>query len=131
MTTRSTLLSQITTNLTGSNVTVSSELPWLQDGTELYKKNKKHFYLSEESESREEFIKTLDKNDVEEKTVTLNGYLVVDAKNQPGDITNVVANIMSANSSITSTIDNSVSYATTFEGDDIIYTFEYNFITIT
>jgi len=103
----------------------------LQDGTELYKKNKKHFYLSEESESRDEFIKTLDKNDVEEKTVTLNGYLVVDAKNQPGDITNVVANIMNANSSITSTIDNSVSYETTFEGDDIIYTFEYNFITIT
>jgi hypothetical protein len=131
MTTRSTLLSQITTNLTGSNVAVSSELPWLQDGTELYKKNKKHFYLSEESESRDEFIKTLDKNDVEEKTVTLNGYLVVDAKNQPGDITNVVANIMNANSSITSTIDNSVSYETTFEGDDIIYTFEYNFITIT
>jgi|DEB0MinimDraft_10_1074344.scaffolds.fasta_scaffold140889_2 hypothetical protein len=131
MTTRSTLLSQITTNLTGSNVAVSSELPWLQDGTELYKKNKKHFYLSEESESRDEFIKTLDKNDVEEKTVTLNGYLVVDAKNQPGDITNVVANIMNANSSITSTIDNSVSYETTFEGDDIVYTFEYNFITIT
>ena len=131
MTTRSTLLSQITTNLTGSNVSVSQELPWLADGVELYKKNKKHFYLSEESESREEFIKTLDKNDVEEKTITLNGYLVVDAKNQPGDITSVVANIMSANSSITNTIDNSVSYKTTFEGDDIIYTFEYNFITIT
>jgi heterodisulfide reductase subunit A-like polyferredoxin len=131
MTTRSTLLSQITTNLTGSNVSVSQELPWLADGVELYKKNKKHFYLSEESESREEFIKTLDKSDVEEKTITLNGYLVVDAKNQPGDITSVVANIMSANSSITNTIDNSVSYETTFEGDDIIYTFEYNFITIT
>lgn len=128
---RSTLLTQITTNLTGSNVSVSQELPWLQDGVELYKKNKKHFYLSEESEDREEFIKTLDKNDVEEKTTTLNGYLVVDAKNQPGDIANVVANIMSANSSITGTISNEVSYETEIEGDDIIYTFEYNFITIT
>jgi heterodisulfide reductase subunit A-like polyferredoxin len=128
---RSTLLTQITTNLTGSNVSVSQELPWLQDGVELYKKNKKHFYLSEESEDREEFIKTLDKNDVEEKTTTLNGYLVVDAKNQPGDIANVVANIMSANSSITGTISNEASYETEIEGDDIIYTFEYNFITIT
>ena len=128
---RSTLLTQITTNLTGSNVSVSQELPWLQDGVELYKKNKKHFYLSEESEDREEFIKTLDKNDVEEKTTTLNGYLVVDAKNQPGDIANVVANIMSANSSVTGTISNECSYETEIEGDDIIYTFEYNFITIT
>ena len=128
---RSTLLTQITTNLTGSNVTVSQELPWLQDGVELYKKNKKHFYLSEESEDREEFIKTLDKSDVEEKTTTLNGYLVVDAKNQPGDIANVVANIMSANSSVTGTISNEASYETSIEGDDIIYTFEYNFITIT
>lgn len=128
---RSTLLTQITTNLTGSNVSVSQELPWLQDGVELYKKNKKHFYLSEESEDREEFIKTLDKSDVEEKTTTLNGYLVVDAKNQPGDIANVVANIMSANSSITGTISNEASYETEIEGDDIIYTFEYNFITIT
>lgn len=128
---RSTLLTQITTNLSGSNVTVSQELPWLQDGVELYKKNKKHFYLSEESEDREEFIKTLDKSDVEEKTTTLNGYLVVDAKNQPGDISNVVANIMSANSSVTGTISNEASYETSIEGDDIIYTFEYNFITIT
>ena len=128
---RSTLLTQITTNLTGSNVTVSQELPWLQDGVELYKKNKKHFYLSEESEDREEFIKTLDKSDVEEKTTTLNGYLVVDAKNQPGDIANVVANIMSANSSVTGTISNEASYETSIEGDDIIYTFAYNFITIT
>ena len=40
---RSTLLTQITTNLAGSNVTVSQELPWLQDGVELYKKNKKTF----------------------------------------------------------------------------------------
>ena len=128
---RSTLLTQITTNLSGSNVTVSQELPWLQDGVELYKKNKKHFYLSEESEDREEFIKTLDKSDVEEKTTTLNGYLVVDAKNQPGDIANVVANIMSANSSVTGTISNEASYETAIEGDDIIYTFEYNFITIT
>ncbi len=128
---RSTLLTQITTNLSGSNVTVSQELPWLQDGVELYKKNKKHFYLSEESEDREEFIKTLDKSDVEEKTTTLNGYLVVDAKNQPGDIANVVANIMSANSSVTGTISNEASYETSIEGDDIIYTFAYNFITIT
>jgi hypothetical protein len=127
---RSTLLSQITTNLAGSNVSVSQELPWNSGGQVLYLKNKKHFYLDEEQESREEFIKTLDKQDVEQKTITLNGYLTVDAKNQPGDIANVVANIIAANSSITTTIDNSVEVTTEIEDDDITYTFEYNFITI-
>jgi|TARA_R110002020_G_scaffold170331_3_gene359943 hypothetical protein len=127
---RSTLLSQITTNLAGSNVSVSQELPWNSGGQVLYLKNKKHFYLDEEQESREEFIKTLDKQDVEQKTITLNGYLTVDAKNQPGDIANVVANIIAANSSITTTIDNSVEVTTEIENDDITYTFEYNFITI-
>ena len=127
---RSQLLTQITTNVAGSNISVSSELPWNSGGQVLYLKNKKHFYLDEEQESREEFIKTLDKQDVEQKTITLNGYLTVDAKNQPGDIANVVANIIAANSSITTTIDNSVEVTTEIEDDDITYTFEYNFITI-
>ena len=43
MSTRATLLSQITTNIANSNISVSQELPWQQDGTELYKKNKKLF----------------------------------------------------------------------------------------
>ena len=42
---RSTLLAQITTNLTGSSVAVSSELPFENSGNPLYIKNKKRFYL--------------------------------------------------------------------------------------
>ena len=127
---RSQLLTQIITNVAGSNISVSQELPWNSGGQVLYLKNKKHFYLDEEQESREDFIKTLDKNDVEQKTITLNGYLTVDAKNQPGDISSVVANIIAANSVITTTIDNSVEVTTEIDNDDITYTFEYNFITI-
>ena len=127
---RSQLLTQIITNVANSNISVSQELPWNSGGQVLYLKNKKHFYLDEEQESREEFIKTLDKNDVEQKTITLNGYLTVDAKNQPGDISSVVANIIAANSVITTTIDNSVEVTTEIDNDDITYTFEYNFITI-
>ena len=127
---RDTLLTQITTNLAGSNVKVSSELPFNNGGEVLYMKNKKHFYLDAEQEAREEFIKCLDKNDVEQTTTTLNGYLTVDAKNQPGDISNVVANILSANSAITNTIDNSAGVTTEIENDAITYTFEFNFITI-
>ena len=127
---RSQLLTQIITNVANSNISVSQELPWNSGGQVLYLKNKKHFYLDEEQESREDFIKTLDKNDVEQKTITLNGYLTVDAKNQPGDISSVVANIIAANSVITTTIDNSVEVTTEIDNDDITYKFEYNFITI-
>jgi hypothetical protein len=128
---RDTLLTQITTNLTGSSVKVSSELPWNNGGEVLHIRNKKHFYLDEEQEAREEFIKCLDKNDVEQKTTTLNGYLTVDAKNQPSDIANVVADILSANSVITASIDSSADVTTEIEDDYITYTFEFNFITIT
>ncbi len=127
---RDTLLTQITTNLAGSNVKVSSELPFNNGGEVLYMKNKKHFYLDAEQEAREEFIKCLDKNDVEQTTTLLNGYLTVDAKNQPGDISNVVASILSANSVITNTIDNSAGVTTEIENDAITYTFEFHFITI-
>ena len=127
---RAELLTQIITNVANSNISVSQELPWNSGGQVLYSKNKKHFYLDEEQESYEPFIKCLDKQDVEQKTITLNGYLTVDAKNQPGDISSVIANIVAANSVITTTIDNSVDVSTDIDNDDITYTFEFNFITI-
>lgn len=127
---RDTLLTQITSNLSGSSVKVSSELPWNNGGEVLHVKNMKHFYLDAEEETREEFIKCLDKNDVEQTTTTLTGYLTVDAKNQPSDISSVVANVVSANSVITASIDSSVDVTTDIEDDYVTYTFEFNFITI-
>jgi len=127
---RDTLLAQITSNLSGSSVKVSSELPWNNGGEVLHVKNMKHFYLDAEEQTREEFIKCLDKNDVEQTTTTLTGYLTVDAKNQPSDISSVVANVASANSVITASIDSSVDITTEIEDDYITYTFEFNFITI-
>ena len=127
---RDTLLTQITSNLSGSSVKVSSELPWNNGGEVLYVKNMKHFYLDAEEQTREEFIKCLDKNDVEQTTTTLTGYLTVDAKNQPSDISSVVANVVSANSVITASIDSSVDVTTDIEDDYVTYTFEFNFITI-
>lgn len=128
---RDTLLTQITTNLSGSSVKVSSELPWNNGGEVLHTKNMKHFYLDAEEELREEFIKCLDKNDVEQTTTTLTGYLTVDAKNQPSDISSVVANVIAANTVITTSIDTNVDVSTEIEDDYITYTFEFNFITIT
>jgi len=46
MSLRSDLLANVTTQLNGSSVSVTSELPWSAGGVELYRKNKKKFYLS-------------------------------------------------------------------------------------
>ncbi len=130
MSTRSDLLTQITTNIAGSNISVSSELPFTASGQSLYLKNMKHFYLDEEQDDREQVLKTLDGFELEQKTITLEGYMSVDAKNQPGDIASVVANIINANSVITGTVNNSTVSTTEITDDVITYTFEFNFITI-
>jgi len=130
MSTRSDLLTQITTNIAGSNISVSSELPFTASGKTLYLKNMKHFYLDEEQDDREQVLKTLDGFELEQTTITLDGYMSVDAKNQPGDIANVVANIMNANSVITGTVNNTTVSTTEITDDVITYTFEFNFITI-
>ena len=130
MSTRSDLLTQITTNIAGSNISVSSELPFTASGQSLYLKNMKHFYLDEEQDDREQVLKTLDGFELEQKTITLEGYMSVDAKNQPGDIASVVANIINANSAITGTVNNSTVSTTEITDDVITYTFEFNFITI-
>ena len=128
--TRTSLLSQITTNIACSNISVSSELPFTASGQSLYLKNMKHFYMDEEQDEREQVLKTLDGFELEQTTISLEGYMSVDAKNQPGDIANVVANIMNANSVITGTVSNDTSVTTELEDDVITYTFEFNFITI-
>jgi len=130
MSTRSDLLTQITTNIAGSNISVSSELPFTASGQSLYLKNMKHFYLDEEQDDRTQVLKTLDGFELEQSQITLEGYMSVDAKNQPGDIANVVANIMNANSVISGTVDNTSQVSTEIVDDVITYTFEFNFITI-
>lgn len=127
---RSDLLTQITTNIAGSNISVSSELPFTSGGETLYLKNMKNFYLDEEQDDREQVLKTLDGYELEQNTITLNGYFACDAKNQPGDTSSVVANIMNANSVVTGTVNNSTQVTTEIVEDVITYTFEFNFITI-
>ena len=128
--TRTSLLNQITTNLANSNISVSSELPFTASGQSLFLKNMKHFYMDEEQDERDQVLKTLDGFELEQKTITLEGYMSVDAKNQPGDIDNVVANIISANTVVSGTVNNTTTQTTEIIDDVITYTFEFNFITI-
>jgi len=127
---RSTLLTQITTNLTGSSVAVSSELPFENSGNPLYIKNKKRFYLDEEDIATETLYKTVDGTQIDQTTTTIEGYLCVDAKNPLTDIGTIISNLISAKSSIANTVEADCEYSTEIEGDDLTYIFEYSFVTV-
>ena len=78
---RDNLKSNLDVSLSGSNVAVSSELPYTTGGEALYNKNMKKLYLDEDNISKTELINCLDNNDVVETETTVTGFLSVDAKN--------------------------------------------------
>lgn len=127
MSKRSDLLTQLTSSLSGSNVSVSSELPWITGSEPLYVQNMKVLYLDEEQISQDILFTTLDSHEVVSNVSTINGYLQVDAKNQPGDIANVVSNVLSAKSVISGVVSKQSDYETEITSDKITYTFEYRF----
>ena len=126
---RDTLLTAITSNVSSSNVTVSSELPWIQGDTPLYSINMKKFYLDEEQISNTVLYETLDDNKIYEKETTMEGFLEVDAKNPLSDIDTVISGILDSKSAIANTTIAESSYTTETENDRITYTFEFRFIT--
>jgi len=126
---RDTLLTAITSNVSGTSVTVSSELPWIQGDSPLYSINMKKFYLDEEQISKTVFIETLDDGKLYETETTMEGYLEVDAKNSLSDIDTVISGILASNSAIANTTIAESNYTTETENDRITYTFEFRFIT--
>jgi len=126
---RDTLLTAITSNVSGTSVTVSSELPWIQGDSPLYSINMKKFYLDEEQISKTVFIETLDDGKLYETETTMEGYLEVDAKNSLSDIDTVISGILASKSAIANTTIAESNYTTETENDRITYTFEFRFIT--
>lgn len=124
---RSSLLTQLTTNLAGSNVSVSSELPFESGGDVLYAKNMKTLYVDEEQISEETLYEVLDRNNFLTNLSTLNAYLQVDAKTQLTDINTIISNVLSSKSVITNTITSESDYDTEIDLDHIVYTFEFRF----
>jgi len=127
MTIRSDLLTQLTTNLAGTNVTVSSELPFTSSGETLYAKNMKVLYVDEEQIEQDTLHPVLDRNNIEINLSTINAFLQVDAKNQLSDIQTIISNVLSAKNVITNTITSESDYTTVFSLDSIVYEFEFRF----
>lgn len=128
--TRDSLITQLTTNLTNSNVSVSSELPYTSSGEELFAKNMKVLYVDEENIAQDTLYPVLDRNNITQNTSSVIAYLQVDAKNQLSDINSIISNILSAKSVITGTISSESEYATEYDLDRILYTFEFRFLTV-
>jgi len=128
---RDDLITQITTNLTSyTNFNVVSDLPYDASGQPLYQKNFKTVYIDEQEDSKVQLYRTLDQGEVFQTDVIVNGYLTVDAKNQPSDIDNVITGILNAKNVITGTQLNEAFYETEIQDDFITYTFEYNFTNV-
>jgi hypothetical protein len=124
---RDSLITQLTTNLTGSNVSVSSELPFTSGGETLYEKNMKTLYVDEEEISQDTLYEVLDRNNIAINTSSVTAYLQVDAKNQLSDINSIISNVLSAKSVITATISSESDYDIDYDLDAILYTFEFRF----
>ncbi len=128
---RDTLLANLTTSLSGSNVTISSELPFEAGGIRLYDKNMKKLYLSYDRTAMTEMFNTLSPaTDVYQKEITLNAYFTVDAKNQPSDIDTVVSRILNSRLSVSNCHLNECTVSNDTFDDRITYTFEYRFLTL-
>ena len=124
---RDSLITQLQTNLSGSNVSVSLELPFTSGGETLYEKNMKTLYVDEEQISQDTLYEVLDRNNLNTNQSTLNAFVTLDAKTQLSDINSIISNVLSAKSVITNTITSESDYESDIDLDKITYTFEFRF----
>ncbi len=127
---RNTLLANLSTSLTGTNVSVSSELPFSAAGVALYDKNMKKLYLDNDQNERTQLFSTIDNNDVFQQEILVNGYLTVDAKNEPGDISNVITKVVNSRFSVANCYLRECGVTNEYNDDRITYNFEFRFLTI-
>lgn len=130
MAVRDTLLANLATTLANTNVSTSSELPFTSAGVALYDKNMKKLYLDVDKNNRTELFSTLDNNDVWQQEIIVNGYLTVDAKNQPTDIETVVDAVVNSRLSVANCYLKECAVTNEYAEDRNTYTFEFRFLTI-
>lgn len=130
MSIRTDLLANVTTQLSGTSVGVSNELPWQSGGVPLYEKNMKKFYLSQPNKEIRQLHTTLDRSDVFETETTLTAYFTVDAKNEPTDIDTIVSKVLNSRNSIAGQYINECEVTVEAEQDRNTYTFVYRFVKV-
>lgn len=124
---RTQLLSAITTAIsTVTQFATSTELPWLQNGTPLFRKNLKKVYVDQSYQEQSTLIPTLNGGEVFQNDLITNVYVACDAKNPPSQLDLLVSKILSAKDS-TGVVNFGTESDYTFDKDEdvIIYTFEF------
>lgn len=127
---RDDLKANLDVSLAGSNVSVSSELPYSVGGETLYNKNMKYLYIDEDNIEVTELISCLDNNDVNQTETEVKGFLSVDAKNQPGDIDTIITSILNSRNAISNQTIRECEMTTENTNDVITYTFDFRFVTV-
>ena len=127
---RDDLLANLSIALNGSNVSVSSELPFDSAGVPLYEKNMKKLYIGEDNISREPLVEVLDFNPVENVVTLVTAFLTIDAKNPIGDIDTITGAVINSKNSIADQITRNCVMTTDFTADSLTYQFEFEFTTI-
>lgn len=127
---RDNLKANLDVSLAGSNVSVSSELPYSVGGETLYNKNMKYLYIDEDNIEVTELISCLDNNDVNQTETEVTGFLSVDAKNQPGDIDTIITKILNSRNAISNQTIRECEMTTENTNDVITYTFGFRFVTV-
>lgn len=131
LTYRDTLLTRIATVLNSYNqFGHSSELPFVAGGTPLHIKNMKTVYVDEAQTEAVEYIRTLDKRDVDYNDTVIRAYVAVDAKNKPSQTNSMLTAIETAKNVIAPVIAADTVLTTEIQDDVIIYSIEYIFRTI-
>jgi hypothetical protein len=131
LTFRDTLLTKLATVLNSYNqFSLSTELPFVAGGTALFLKNMKTVYVDEAQTADVEFIRTLDKRDVDYTDTTMRAYVAVDAKNKPSQTNSMLVAIEAAKSAIAPVISSDTVLTTEIQDDVIVYSVEYIIRTI-
>ena len=124
---RTELLSAITSaTSTLTQFAVSTELPWAQNGTPLFRKNMKKIYVDRSRQEQSTLIPTLNGGDVYQNDLITEVYVACDAKNSPSQLDNLITNILGAKDS-TGVVNFGTESDYTIDKDEdvLIYTFEF------
>jgi hypothetical protein len=124
---RTELLSAITTAIsTVTQFAVSTELPWEQNGTALFRKNLKRVYVDQTIQNQSTLIPTLNGGDVYQNDLITMVYVACDAKNPPSQLDLLITKILNAKDS-TGVVNfgTESDYTVDKQEDVLIYTFEF------
>jgi hypothetical protein len=127
---RSTLITQLQTDLAVGNISVSTELPYTAGSDSLNIKNMKTVYVDADNTEITQNQVFLSGSGVDQTETTINAYLSVDAKNPPADLDTRIASIQNAKTSVANVFIRECETTSDIDSDIITYTFEYKFTTI-